>query len=91
MDARDTGSSDPWADWPEDWDVESRFDGGAERCGDMLVDLRDHLRSEAPKCRVAVRSSGAGAPIEIPAWCRITRHRLLASKHPYYWIEVRTQ
>jgi TusA-related sulfurtransferase len=31
----------------------------------------------------------SGAKEDIPAWCVMTRHRLVATKHPDYWIERR--
>jgi tRNA 2-thiouridine synthesizing protein A len=28
-----------------------------------------------------------GAPEDLPAWCRMTGHRLRGAEHPVYWIE----
>jgi tRNA 2-thiouridine synthesizing protein A len=29
----------------------------------------------------------AGAPADIPAWCRMTGHILLSTQHPEYFIQ----
>ncbi|MEZ5066905.1 MAG: sulfurtransferase TusA family protein [bacterium] len=79
----------PWAAWPTDWSFDSRFDGGDIGCGEMILDLRLHFRPLAAGTRVAISARDAGAPVEIPAWCRITGHVLLHSQHPYYLVAVR--
>jgi len=72
-----------------EWRCESEFDGGETGCGELLLDLRNHFRALPARHRVVVRAAGAGAPIEIPAWCRMTGHRLIESGHPFYLIQVR--
>ncbi|MEZ4650840.1 MAG: sulfurtransferase TusA family protein [Candidatus Eisenbacteria bacterium] len=78
-----------WDGLPPDWEEVSRFDGGDGGCGEMLLDLRIHFRPLDPGVRVAVLASSEGAPVEIPAWCRVTGHHLLVAHPPYYLIEVR--
>ena len=36
---------------------------------------------------IRVRALDPGAPLEIPAWCRLTGHQLLSSEHPIYRIQ----
>jgi tRNA 2-thiouridine synthesizing protein A len=86
---RDQAPGGSWSGLPPDWNPDSRFDGGDTGCGEMILDLRLHFRPLPPRARVAIRTEDAGAPVEIPAWCRITGHRLIASAHPYYLTEVR--
>ncbi|MCA9759316.1 MAG: sulfurtransferase TusA family protein [Candidatus Eisenbacteria bacterium] len=81
--------TDRWSGLPSDWEVSSRFDGGDGGCGEMLLDMRIHFRPLCSGARVAVLAPGEGAPVEIPAWCRVTGHRLLEANPPFYWIEVR--
>ncbi len=71
--------------WPHD----SVFDGGERGCGDLLFDLRLHFRSLPAGARVLIVALDEGAPVEIPAWCRVTGHRLTEAQHPYYLAEVK--
>ncbi|MEZ4652633.1 MAG: sulfurtransferase TusA family protein [Candidatus Eisenbacteria bacterium] len=73
-----------WEGLPPVWSFESRFDGGDTGCGEMILDLRTHFRSLPGGTRVAIRALDEGAPVEIPAWCRVTGHRLLEARHPFY-------
>jgi len=76
-------------DVPSDWAWESSFDGGELGCGELLLELRGLVTPLAPGTRVLVTARDPGAPIEMPAWCRLTRHRLLAESHPFYLVERR--
>ncbi|MBD3162439.1 MAG: hypothetical protein GF346_08815 [Candidatus Eisenbacteria bacterium] len=80
---------DPWQTLPAEWSADSRFDGGEDGCGEVLLDLRIHVRSLRPRDRLAVHASDPGAPVEIPAWCRVTGHRLLEARHPFYLVEIK--
>ena len=28
-----------------------------------------------------------GAPVDLPAWCRMTGRQMVRADHPFYWIE----
>ena len=84
-----SSAGDPWAELPADWDAGSRFDGRETGCGEMLIDLKIHVEPLDPGTRLAVRATDPGAPLEIPAWCRVTGHALLGAEHPFYLIRVR--
>ncbi len=71
---------------PEDWQCEFTHDGGDLACGQLLLDLHLRFKEIEPGSRVAIRSVDAGAPVEIPAWCRVLRHELLDQAHPYYLV-----
>lgn len=66
---------------------ESEFDGGETGCGELLLDLRLYFADLPHGAKVRVRALDAGAPLEIPAWCRVVKHRLLEAEHPFYLIE----
>lgn len=72
--------------WP--WEISETFDGGETGCGELLLDLRMRFQKLPPGARIAVRALDAGAPHEIPAWCRLTRNSLLDSQHPFYLIQT---
>ena len=81
--------ADPWEGLPAGWEADSRFDGGEEGCGEVLLDLRLHARSLEPGSRLAILARDPGAPIEIPAWCRVTGNALLEARHPFYLVKVK--
>lgn len=66
------------------------FDGGETGCGELLLDLLLFMKSQPEGANVKVRALDPGAPLEIPAWCRLTKHALLSSEHPIYLIQKPT-
>ena len=46
-------------------------------CGDLLIALMKAMRPLPPGTLVEVRALDPGAPIDIPAWCRMVGHELL--------------
>lgn len=74
---------------PHDWRYDHVIDSLNHGCGQLLLDLKLEFEQLAAGTRVMVASRDAGAPIEIPAWCRLTRHRLIAAQPPFYLIERR--
>ena len=77
------------AGYPRHWDFDEVFDSVDLGCGDFIMDLRGVIKELEPGATLLVASRDAGAPVEIPAWCRLTRHRLLAERHPFYLVERR--
>ena len=63
------------------------WDAGDMACGDLVLELRIRLRGIKPHQVLRVTATDPGAREDIPAWCRLTGHRLLNSEHPQYWIE----
>jgi tRNA 2-thiouridine synthesizing protein A len=59
-------------------------------CGDLLIALMKAMRPLPPGSRVEVRALDPGAPIDIPAWCRMVGHELLVRaggpEHVHYLI-----
>lgn len=74
------------ADRPE---ATTRWDAGDMGCGDLVLELRLRLRDMEPGQVIEVRTTDPGAPEDLPAWCGLTRHVLLRSEHPDYWIARR--
>jgi tRNA 2-thiouridine synthesizing protein A len=74
---------------PAVWTYDSEFDGKETSCGEILIDLRMHFRAQRGGSIVLVIAHDAGAPIEMLAWCRLTGHRLIDSRHPYYLVQVK--
>ena len=63
------------------------FDGGDTGCGELLLDLLLFMKKQPNGAVVRVRALDPGAPLEIPAWCRLTHHQLLSTAHPIYVIQ----
>lgn len=63
------------------------FDGGDTGCGELLLDLLLFMKQQPAGAIVKVRALDPGAPLEIPAWCRLTQHELQTSNHPIYKIK----
>jgi tRNA 2-thiouridine synthesizing protein A len=63
------------------------WDAGSAACAQLIIGLH---RQVAPLCNgdaLAVIAPDAGAPADLPAWCRMTGHVLLAAEHPNYIIQ----
>ena len=66
----------------------AQFDGGETGCGELLLDLLIFTKRQPPGAIVEVRALDPGAPLEIPAWCRLTGHELINAAHPFYRIRI---
>ena len=67
------------------------YDAGDMGCGELLIELRVRMRELAPGQVLRVRATDAGAPQDLPAWCRVTGHALLRQLPPDYWIRRRPE
>ncbi len=71
----------------DSWQYDVEYDGGEMGCGDLVFELRLYFKPLTAGTRVCVTARDAGAPLEIPAWCRMTGHTLVATDHPFYLVE----
>ena len=69
-------------------DVE--WNAGQLGCGDLVLELRIRMRA-APGKLFKVIALDAGAPADIPAWCKMTHNPLLAhdADERAYWIRAK--
>ena len=58
-------------------------------CGQLVMQLRRRMSDLEPGERLEVISQSPGAAVDLPAWCRMTGHRLIKAEHPLYTIERR--
>jgi tRNA 2-thiouridine synthesizing protein A len=79
----------PSSDTPGPAPVAAVWDAGAMGCGELLLALRGRLQPLPPGAVLRVVARDPGAPEEMPAWCRLTGHRLLRAAHPEYDIQRR--
>ena len=69
--------------WDADWDA------GEMSCGDLVLALRHRLQGMKAGEVLKLTAHDAAAPEDLPAWCTLTRHVLVGSAHPVYWIRRR--
>jgi tRNA 2-thiouridine synthesizing protein A len=56
-------------------------------CGELVLELRFRMADLPPEALFHLVATDPGAIEDLPAWCRMTGHRLLRQSHPDYWIE----
>ena len=66
--------------------VDATWDAGDLACGDLILHLRSRVESMAPGQLLRLVAHDSGAAADLPAWCRLTGHALLAAQHPVYLI-----
>ena len=75
---------------PEGASADEMWDAGDLGCGPLVLELRKRLR-KMPGLVLKVTALDPGAPIDLPAWCRLTGNELVrhdaASKS--FWIKSR--
>lgn len=65
------------------------WNAGDMGCGELVLELRMRLQA-MPGRVLKLIATDAGAPEDIPAYCRMTRHELVHVSAPEYWIRART-
>lgn len=79
--AKPAGASTVTVAFDTDWDA------GDLACGELVLDLRLRMRKLASGQVLRLTALDPGAPADIPAWCRMTRHALLhadPANHLYF-------
>jgi tRNA 2-thiouridine synthesizing protein A len=66
--------------------VADAWDAGDLACGDLVLQLRFRMERLSPGAVLRLIALDPGAPADLPAWCRLTGHDLLAAHHPVYLI-----
>ena len=65
---------------PDEWDA------AAMGCGELVMALRLKLHELPAGSVLKVTATDPAAPEDLPAWCRMTGHTLMAMNHPIYFI-----
>jgi tRNA 2-thiouridine synthesizing protein A len=66
--------------------ADATWDAGDLGCGDLVLQLRFRMETLEPGAVLRLIALDAGAPADVPAWCRLTGHALVAAQHPVYFI-----
>lgn len=67
--------------------ADDHWDAGDLGCGELVILLRGRMRALGPGQRFDLVALDPGAREDLPAWCRLTGHRLVLADHPRYLIQ----
>ena len=70
---------------------DAEWDAGDLGCGELVLELRTRLSTMGPGQVLRLIARDPGAPQDLPAWCRMTGHTLVAQQHPVYLIRRKEQ
>jgi len=62
------------------------WDAGDMGCGELVIQLRNRMKVLQPGQMLRLTARDTGAIEDLPAWCRLTGHRLGSAAHPIYEI-----
>lgn len=69
----------------------AEWDAGDTGCGELVLELRFRMLALRPGERLRLVARDPGAVEDLPAWCRMTGHKLIHAEHPRYLIERRSE
>jgi tRNA 2-thiouridine synthesizing protein A len=70
---------------------QSEWDAGMMGCGELILELRRRLNELTPGAVLTLTARDPGVPEDLPAWCRMTGHRLIRAEPPEFMIERKRQ
>jgi tRNA 2-thiouridine synthesizing protein A len=65
----------------------AEWDAGTMGCGELILELRQRLGALPAGTTLKLIARDPGVPEDLPAWCRMTGHRLVQAAPPEYLIE----
>jgi len=71
----------------DDIRVDAEWNAGDMGCGELVLELRARMKTLRPGQVLRLTARDPGAIEDLPAWCRLTGHRLARAAHPTYLIE----
>ena len=63
------------------------WDAGNLGCGELALGLWFRIRGIDPGSIFRLIAQDPAAPEDLPAWCRLTGHKLVRAAHPEYLIQ----
>ncbi len=64
--------------------ISKHWNAGVTGCGQLIVGLKREIADVESGELLRVTALDAGAPEDIPAWCRMTGHELVSSEYPIF-------
>ncbi len=74
---------------PSDDQSLSKWDAGMMGCGELILELKLRLAPLPPGATFTLIARDPGVPEDLPAWCRMTGHRLVSAAPPEFVIQRR--
>lgn len=71
----------------DSWSADDSWDAGDLGCGELVIELRRRMNCLSPRQSFHLIATDDGAVEDIPAWCRLTGHKLRHAQHPNYLID----
>lgn len=65
-------------------EIARRWGAGQTGCGVLIMGLKREIGQIGAGELLEVTAPDAGASADLPAWCRMTGHTLVAADHPTY-------
>ena len=65
-------------------EIASYWEAGETGCGALIVGLKREIEQIQAGELLQITAHDAGARADLPAWCRMTGHTLVAANHPTY-------
>jgi len=80
----------PSSPLPTEMSADEMWDAGELGCGPLVLELRKRLR-KMPGRVLKVTALDPAAPIDLPAWCRLTSNELVwhDANSKAFWIKSR--
>ena len=69
--------------------MEDHWDAGNMGCGALVIALHKRVSALASGDTLRLTARDPGAPVHLPAWCRMTGHTLVEADPPLYVIRVK--
>jgi tRNA 2-thiouridine synthesizing protein A len=70
----------------ESLSADAEWNAGDMGCGELVMTLRLRMQGLPAGAVIRVTATDPAAPEDLPAWCRLCGHTLVAMNHPQYWI-----
>ena len=67
--------------------IAQHWNSGDIGCGQLIVGVRSRLGGMRAGELLELSTQNAGAPMDLPAWCRMSGHELISAHHPVYVIK----
>jgi len=67
-------------------EIAKHWDAGEAGCGHLAMGIARALSTLREGELLQLTTRDAGAPIDVPAWCRLSGHSLISASHPNYII-----
>lgn len=69
--------------------ADTYFDAGDMGCGELVLELKFRMKELPAGALMHLIASDPGAPVDLPAWCKMTGHNMVQAEHPNYLIKKR--